>query len=860
MEESSAWRRRITLALDDVTTPLTVLHAGCGTGKTTALTLWTRTLRAAGHRVLWVTLGPETDTPAAVWNAAVEATHATDLPVSLVKELRDASTRSARREALRDLARAVPDLTVILDGCEFVTDRPERLWRALVSLSHLHTSTRVVAVSRWLPSETVTALRLDPTATIVPATVLAPRPDEVRQILEAHGPGVSDALVEDVVTRTRGNLRLVAAAALQRADGTETPDWDTLLSAEARRNLERLEMPDAGVRLAWLPVLDAHLLALCTGRPAAQAGRDLLLLETLGLTERAATTPNGPMFEWAAALRTTHFWQDCTHHPQLDVDVRERAIDHLAGVGCPGDELVAALRSGSWERAGTLHTHLLISAPEEIPEAATHALARMPLDTLLGIPLLAAARGLTLRADPSTRAAANAYLRPLAEAPPSLPGAPGASTGHASPDATLATLTLTSRVLLDLDEPEQATAQALRAADLLHEPDFVLRCDPALVASAACQLSIALYEGGHPERAQECAAFGFTVAPDEHRYACAVHARVWYGIHGDFRAAAAMDAHALTHRPRARPAHLVRGTSTAQFDVIGQCLMLFERFDLTGIALLLQSDDAREGDIWDTADTLLRWTRVALSLTNRSYTQVASLATPPLEAQQPVNRRSVAALTMMLSLAWFASAEVARGRSLLTRLAPDQGEPAVGRFIETLLLAGPDEALASLTRLQALPGHSLRSRAVLATLGTATALRIDDLARARRELGEVVALHEQHGVRSQLVMIDATDVAAILALCRTLDSPGVTALVDGLEAMLPADQFSSLRPVLLTEREEAVLVELIHQPSRKQIAAVLHVSENTVKTQLRSLYRKLEVDDRSAALTRAAALGLIPSP
>ena len=43
------------------------------------------------------------------------------------------------------------------------------------------------------------------------------------------------------------------------------------------------------------------------------------------------------------------------------------------------------------------------------------------------------------------------------------------------------------------------------------------------------------------------------------------------------------------------------------------------------------------------------------------------------------------------------------------------------------------------------------------------------------------------------------------------------------------------------------------------IARALVVSPNTVKTQLQSLYRKLEVSDRASAIRAAHAWGLIES-
>lgn len=64
----------------------------------------------------------------------------------------------------------------------------------------------------------------------------------------------------------------------------------------------------------------------------------------------------------------------------------------------------------------------------------------------------------------------------------------------------------------------------------------------------------------------------------------------------------------------------------------------------------------------------------------------------------------------------------------------------------------------------------------------------------------------------------------------------------------------------LTERERVVLHELLRTSRVDEIAARLHVSANTVKSQRRSLYRKLEASSRDEALARAAAHGLIGGP
>jgi DNA-binding NarL/FixJ family response regulator len=61
----------------------------------------------------------------------------------------------------------------------------------------------------------------------------------------------------------------------------------------------------------------------------------------------------------------------------------------------------------------------------------------------------------------------------------------------------------------------------------------------------------------------------------------------------------------------------------------------------------------------------------------------------------------------------------------------------------------------------------------------------------------------------------------------------------------------------LTERERVVLTYLPGRRTVPEIAAQLHVSTNTVKTQLKSVYRKLSVQTRWSAVDRARRLGLL---
>ncbi len=70
-----------------------------------------------------------------------------------------------------------------------------------------------------------------------------------------------------------------------------------------------------------------------------------------------------------------------------------------------------------------------------------------------------------------------------------------------------------------------------------------------------------------------------------------------------------------------------------------------------------------------------------------------------------------------------------------------------------------------------------------------------------------------------------------------------------------ADEPPPLREAL-TGQELAMLVELPTMKSNAEIAAELFISVNTVKAHLKSLYRKLDVTSRRAAVARARELGL----
>ena len=91
-----------------------------------------------------------------------------------------------------------------------------------------------------------------------------------------------------------------------------------------------------------------------------------------------------------------------------------------------------------------------------------------------------------------------------------------------------------------------------------------------------------------------------------------------------------------------------------------------------------------------------------------------------------------------------------------------------------------------------------------------------------------------------------------------VETPFVIDLINRHDRAARAGTGSATASALaLTDRELTILRYLASTLSNTEIAAELFLSINTVKTHQRTIYRKLNVGDRRAAVHRARELGLI---
>ncbi len=132
---------------------------------------------------------------------------------------------------------------------------------------------------------------------------------------------------------------------------------------------------------------------------------------------------------------------------------------------------------------------------------------------------------------------------------------------------------------------------------------------------------------------------------------------------------------------------------------------------------------------------------------------------------------------------------------------------------------------------------------------------------AARALDRALALAEREPYRDPFLLGGAPvhDLLELQARTGTAHPALLEVLLDGAGRAGVSSKPGAGPAEPLTEREQRILRYLPTMLSNAEIGAEMFVSLNTVKTHLRSIYRKLEASGRADAVERARHLGLLPS-
>lgn len=852
-------RPRLTKHLDQaLCTPLTMVNGPAGAGKTLLAAEWAGTV---AQPLAWLTVEAEEARPGMFWAYFLHALRACGSPLSeQVGWPADANqvNRGVLAAIAGELEGRRPALTVVLDEYDRVTV-PEVAEQLDFVLRHAGRGLHLVLVTRTEPLLSLHRYRASGALTEIRAAELAFTPEEATALLRRHGLRLPVDTARALVERTRGwaaGLRLCALAAQENPDpetylkefeaGRSTVA-DFLLAEVLKRQTRQTQ--DLLLRVSVLERFCPELADALTGRTDAarilgELCRENAFVEQLG-----------------------HSWYRL--HPLFGEILRT----HLR-VRFPGLEPELHRRAARWLRqAGSL------------PETLSHGAAAGDWDFTAGalVDDLAIGQFFTgLRSGDLTEL----FSRMGPEAT-----GPATDLVRAACDLSQSDL---GRGLAHLRQAEAGLAAG--AAD-----PAAARLSCALLEALAARLT------GSPARAERAAETADAVRPevsahllDEHPELPALlqthvgSARVWAGRFEDARATLSK----VTGSPGRAATVLAREES------MGHLALIDYLNGWTGQAEHKALEAANETERFSLSGpsgsgigrTVLAAVAVDRNELARAQALLDEAAEVPAALQDPVPAAARAIVTARLHLArgnpraaveaadpdvtaavtspWADSQEalvtsaahLAEGRSqtaaeVLGRLA--DGQPACAVEAARIQLAA-GHVDAAIDLLDSVPagepaGPAVTVRATLVRAQAAEAA--GDTPAARRLVAQ--ALQEARHPLLRRPFLDAGRWIRPLLI-----TPPLSQLAAGWLA--PATSAHGVRagfgtppwPVVVEElstRERDVLERLAQMMSTQEIAADLFVSVNTVKTHLKSLYRKLGVNRRSDAVRRARDLRLLRS-
>lgn len=204
-----------------------------------------------------------------------------------------------------------------------------------------------------------------------------------------------------------------------------------------------------------------------------------------------------------------------------------------------------------------------------------------------------------------------------------------------------------------------------------------------------------------------------------------------------------------------------------------------------------------------------------------------------------------------------ATDQLARGREIGNQAGPRRWENGLLRsaLARLALYSGDDQLALDLTR-EAPSIAPVRPRVALklSLVRTVAAHRTGQRALAQEAMHLATRIVERTGMLRPFLLVPRADLENVAA-----GLPQSKALLEKLDQAAVSGPFpEAVRVEPLSGREIHVLRELATGRPVPIMARRLFVSESTVKTQVRSIYRKLGVHSRAEALERGRLLGLLP--
>ncbi|MCP2638276.1 LuxR C-terminal-related transcriptional regulator [Microbacterium sp. HD4P20] len=506
------------------------------------------------------------------------------------------------------------------------------------------------------------------------------------------------------------------------------------------------------------------------------------------------------------------------------------------------NEFAAHVAAGRFAEAASLVRRDWIRLLESTDQRLARILEPLPPHVFDRFPTLAVLLGVAYIHVPHRRLRSEQYFQLATKVAGE--GRPG--TDPADQVLVLAAAAVAHRLL---GRPEAGAAAAAVSLSLLTRLPLDRRSTVGALSRIYSQLGTTLYYGARRADAIRAFELGLAESPREGHPDGFGNVAMLAGIHALDGAVDEASAYLdLARAPGFDDAD--RAGYPATFYRLAEATSALERFDAPGARahLAAMQHDRRTIEHWPAIAAV---EAAAGLIEGRPAEAQADLeALVRLRGSQgklPAPRRMLAPSRALFKLAL---GDTQAAEAILTRDGQGDVVAHVGLARVALAIGRPGAALARARDLVAAP-LSPRLTAELYTVELA-ALALVGSARTHAVADELAALADRTRQGLALALIPDDDYQRVLDL---LGRRGHDALVERLppRAVLPGGDVGAR----LTDRERVVLQHLAGNRAVAAIAAELHVSVNTVKTQLKSVYRKLGVNSRDAALAMAYERHLI---
>jgi LuxR family transcriptional regulator, maltose regulon positive regulatory protein len=840
---------------------LVVVRGGVGTGKTVLVADWAT--HRADHRVAWVTADAALDDRRVFWEAVADAMTAVHVPFRGIwapagagagSSASDASGSSDvagfRRSVVAAFAALDEHVTLVVDEAHLLRD--VELQADLAAVVSRSGTVSMVLASRGVVDEDVRApLRQLGPEMILPDDLMVSARDAADLVGRIVGHAVPASAVRIAVDFVRGHIGLlVAGARVLAVEGAGAADLtvrfhDAVVHAAQREVSALVGTGPLAVFVEATSVVERlpqSLAQQLSGVDELTARALLDEAESRGLGGWTVTGTPFRAFRYHPVVRAVAL-DIIGSRPAERLDLLRTVLEWARTNDDPTLAIAAAVDLGDLDAlTGLLRAHWTrIVSRDRI--AVARALGHVSLHRAAAHPVVLAAVARTSAAAGRHHArATSAHLATVHAVAAALPGADGADRVFLHAIDVQA-----RRVVGDMAGALEAVA-ALRATLAETDGDDRRRLAPVLpyvreqlatTAFLVGDFETALTEltriepvDDEPDRGVQLVSAGSLAA--------LVHALV-----GEVDTADRL-------LDDIGPTDLV--TSTLAHAVVS-----LERLDPAGALELLDRVDPLFGafEYWPIVLGLRALAAIVLGRV-RAADQLAEFdaETERLRSRAPaagVGARIVGLARVRLLLA---AGQLHRVEQELEALGPVARWDAAEHASLWLVRDEPHRALDIVTATLVHAEFEPRASSTLVLLRAAAQWRLGLHDDAREGFAAAVDTLVRSGLRTPFLTLPATELLDLVEDAAARGDDRSRIMLDpaaGLRSTLPGSD----ETVILSERESVVLGQLARPLSLTAIAGELHVSVNTVKTQTRSLYRKLGAAGRREAVELAHALGLV---